>query len=589
LVAAHAHGAVIASPKMALSHQTALSSRDDLKTFGRNARLLFALETRFRLDDIATVAANALTDGPDDKKCDLVFVDREGGIVIIAQGYESDKDKASAPANKASDLNTATSWLLSRPINELPEGLRSAAAELRSALTDGDIRTVQAWFVHNLPESENVNQELQTVENTLLAGIKQHFKDSEVDECRGVEVGINTLEEWYQALEAPILVTEEIDVPIPGSYEIKGDNWTAVVTTVPASWLHELWRKHQSKLFSANVRDYLGSRRSARNVNHNIKKTAAELPQRFWAYNNGITALVNDYTPGGTTLKMTGISIVNGAQTTGALGSLGTTPEGTAAVQARFVKCSDTDTIRDIIQYNNTQNAVEVADFRSNDGVQRRLRDEFDQIPNATYLGGRRGGDADLIKRTPNLMPSDTCGQALAAFHQEPATAYNSKSAIWENDALYSTIFSDDTSAKHIVFALSLLRAVEARKKSLADKTTRTQQEEKQFQFLRSRGSTFLFVAAIASCLETFLSRPIPNSFRASFGKVSPETAATYWAAILDATAPFCSKLQPALDFGFKNKDNVRKALAEFQAMVEATKEANANRFAGFAANVIVD
>jgi hypothetical protein len=54
-----------------------------------------------------------LTDGSNDKKCDLVAVVGDTQRVILAQGYMSAKGEVvEAPANKPSDLNTAASWLL---------------------------------------------------------------------------------------------------------------------------------------------------------------------------------------------------------------------------------------------------------------------------------------------------------------------------------------------------------------------------------------------------------------------------------------------------------------------------------------------
>jgi len=92
---------------------SAFQSRTDLANYGTNALLLFALELKYQLPDIDSVAVNALTDGPDDKKCDLIYVDRERGLAIVAQGYmASDATKAEAKANKATDLNGAASWLL---------------------------------------------------------------------------------------------------------------------------------------------------------------------------------------------------------------------------------------------------------------------------------------------------------------------------------------------------------------------------------------------------------------------------------------------------------------------------------------------
>jgi hypothetical protein len=46
-------------------------------------------------------------------------------------------------------------------------------------------------------------------------------------------------------------------------------------------------------------------------------------------------------------------------------------------------------------------------------------------IPDTEYERGRRGGTSDTIKRRPNLLPSYTVGQALAAFDGDPVIAKN--------------------------------------------------------------------------------------------------------------------------------------------------------------------
>ena len=79
------------------------------------------------------------------------------------------------------------------------------------------------------------------------------------------------------------------------------------------------------KLFSANVRDYLGSKSSDSNINNGIKKTAEREPENFWAYNNGLTILVKFLSEYRRKQRMDfkfsfrGMSMVNGAQTTGAI------------------------------------------------------------------------------------------------------------------------------------------------------------------------------------------------------------------------------------------------------------------------------
>ncbi len=144
-----------------INYEAAFRARADLKAYGDNARLLFALELKFRLDDIHTTALNALTDDPDDKKCDLLHVDRSSALAVVAQAYEAkDPKRPAAPSNKATELNTAATWLLSRDLSKLPERLRPAARELRTALADSMIRRLHFWYVHNLPESKNVKDEL---------------------------------------------------------------------------------------------------------------------------------------------------------------------------------------------------------------------------------------------------------------------------------------------------------------------------------------------------------------------------------------------------------------------------------------------
>ena len=83
---------------------------------------------------------------------------------------------------------------------------------------------------------------------------------------------------------------------MPGGYETVGETWPAFATAVPAKWLYAVFQKHKTDLFSANLRGYLGSRRSDSNINHGIKKSVEDEPKDFWVYNNGLTALVNNYT-----------------------------------------------------------------------------------------------------------------------------------------------------------------------------------------------------------------------------------------------------------------------------------------------------
>jgi hypothetical protein len=576
----------------------AFAARDDLAAYGSNGLLLFSVQLRYGVDDIEGVAATALTDGSNDKKCDLVYVDRDAGRVIVAQGYISqDEAKTEAPANKASDLNTAVGWLIAGDLAVVPENLRSAAEEVRDALAIEEIREFEIWYSHNLPESSNVRRELTVAASTADSLIRRHFPDAQVD-VSGIEVGRGYLDELYRRTEAPIAVSDVFELEVDGGFEERSDQWRAFTTSVPATWLRDIWNAHGAELMSPNVRDFLGMTRSERNINNGIKTTAADTPGQFWIYNNGLTILVHGYEatpPDGDAqwrLMVKGLGIVNGAQTTGSIGTLtddAAKDLAAAQVLTRFVVCDDDTILADIIRFNNTQNKVEAADFRSKDAVQERLRAEFEGVPDADYRGARRGGIKAAIERSRNLLADSAVAQSLAAFHLEPNLAYNETRRIWVDDGTYARFYADKTTARHIVFTYSLLRAIEATKKRLSDipEDDRTENQRRQMSFFRRRGSTFLLVAAISASIETFLGRAVADRWALTFAdNCSPADGVERWQPIVESALSFSQQLSDATDLGLKNPENVRNALDDFQALIDATAEANRARYDAFAAQV---
>lgn len=570
------------------SWESAYNVLDDLADYKDNALGLFALGLRFGLDDLSSIGIDAVTDGSDDKKLDIVYINPEEEYAVIGQCYYSTKDKFSAPSNKASDLNTGAGWLLQRNIDEVPNRIKSAAVNLRQYIKEGTIKHIHLWYVHNLPESHQVENELITVQQTSEAILKREYPEFKV-EVSYKEVGSNVLKEWYEDCKTPILINETVLFKTVGGYEINGNGWTSFSTAIQARDLARLYRKHKTKIFSANIRDYLGSRKSDSNINNGIKRTVENEPADFWAFNNGLTVLTHSYIASDNSVEVRGLSIVNGAQTTGAIGSLNRLPDSKAMVQARFIavdKSSDF-LIENIIRYNNSQNKVEAADFRSTDKIQKRLKDEFSLIPDAEYEGGRRGSTSDVIRRRPNLLGSYTVGQALAAFHGDPITAYNKKAGIWINNKTYDKLFNENTKASHIICCYGLVRAIEKKKKQLQVKSSLTRDDEKILDFLRQRGAIFLTTYAFSYCLETILDRSVPNLFRVSFGKgCSPTQAVDNWLAVIDILIPFVEQLNPAIEKGLKNSSEIEQAVSTFNALAKATRSVNASIFDNFKAKV---
>ncbi len=569
--------------------EAAYKTLEELADYKDNALGLFALGLRFGLDDLSSIAVDAVTDGSDDKKLDIVFINSEEEYAVIGQCYYSNKDRQTAPSNKASDLNTGVAWLLQRNIDEVPSRIKSAAINLRELIKEGSIKNIYLWYVHNLPESHQAEDELITVQQTTEAMLAREYPAIKVNVSHN-EVGTSTLQEWYEDCKTPILINESVTLKTIGGYEINGNGWKSYSTAIQARDLARLYKKHKTKIFSANIRDYLGSRKSDSNINNGIKRTVEEHPLDFWAFNNGLTVLTHSYNVTDIGLAIQGLSIVNGAQTTGAIGSLNKLPDAKAMVQARFiaVDTSSEHLIENIIRFNNSQNKVEAADFRSTDKIQKRLKEEFNLIPDAEYEGGRRGSSSDVIRRRPNLLGSYTVGQALAAFHGDPITAYNKKAGIWINNKIYDKLFNEHTKASHIVCCYGLVRGIEKKKKQLQTKTNLTRDDEQILAFMRQRGAIFLTTYAFAYCLETILDRTVPNLFRISFGaKCTPLQAVNNWQAVIDVLIPFVEHLNPAIEKGLKNSNEIEQAVRTFNSLAKSTRAFNATIFDDFKTKVM--
>jgi len=568
------------------SFLSALEERKDLKKYS-NRLILFALQLFFGIEDIEAIAADdVIVDGSDDGALDVVHIDTEQRFAVIGQEYVATGSKktqknAVAPSSKARGLSSGLSLLISVPIKEVPEKLRSSAIKLREVLRNGEIDAIHIWYVHNLSGSKNVKKELRTAETTARALVKKSVG------IRSLEVCAEVIEERYKSISTPILVGDDFVVPVYGGMPIKENDWEAIVVSVPLRWFYAQFQKYGISLFSANVRDYLGiSKRIDKNINKGIQETAENDPEHFWIFNNGMTALVHNFKmTGENTLEIKGISILNGAQTTGAIGNLLKIPNKSALVQVRFVKCSSEKTVIKIKRYNNSQNKIEATDFRSRDLVQKRLQKEF-KVTDINYLP-RRGGIEDIIKRKPNALPSILAGQVIATLHGRPDVAYHKKTKIWEDDHLYIKYFNESLSAKHIIFAYALFEAVKNKKASIVKKDNNNELktiEQDQLSFFQTRGSVLLLAAAIANCLELFIDKKIPNKFRLEFrGQKTFDKAIKEWEPLVEIATQLSATLMEGFSKGAIREKQATEAIKKFSVLIATTKKSNEEIFSNFA------
>lgn len=557
------------------------SSRNNLIQYGSNALLLYALQLKLGIVDIDSVAAESITDGARDKKCDLIYLDENIGVAVVAQGYirQNPQTDDIAKSNKASDLNTASGWIFERKEDDLPEDIKDQVIALRHAIEKDAISTLYFWYVHNCKESQQVKEELETVELSSKTLLNKFKPDNDI--CiYANEIGCETLEDWYASTANTILINDTISIPLHRKgFEIVGSNWKAFQTCIKGQQLYSLYKNYLDDLFSANPRRFLGIDRRAKSkiINAGIKKTAEENPENFWAYNNGITALTHSYSIEDDNLVCNGISIINGAQTTGSIGSLANEPSDNLYVSIRIIECTDGDTIKAIIDNNNKQNEMLPSDFRSNDSVQKRLRKEFERYPDIIYNGGLR---KNQTLRGKEMFDHFLVGQTLMAFHGDPVTAYSSKTEIWNNDKLYGSIFDENLTAEHIILVYSLSKAIDQIKLDLNQKkriNPLNSNEIKNSDFLSRRGGRILLLSAVATNLEIILNNSLGNIQRLQFKDNSNfEKCKISWIPIVNMVLSFCDKLIPALSAGgLDSKERATSAMKEIGTIINYINTSN--------------
>ncbi|NJL70865.1 MAG: hypothetical protein HC888_04255 [Candidatus Competibacteraceae bacterium] len=272
--------------------------------------------------------------------------------------------------------------------------------------------------------------------------------------------------------------------------------------------MSDLYRTHGDELFSANVRDFLGVTRRKGNINGEIKQTASSEPENFWVFNNGITALTNRITKGKNDITLDGISIINGAQTTGALGSSEQSDIRGVEVLCRVVECTSEQLVNKIVRFNNTQNVIRPSDLQASHPVQKRLVQEFSKY-----------GIAYVVRRTStravkNSISAEGVAPSLCAFHGDPQTATRSRRDIFESDKTFATVFPGDVSAGHIFLVHSIAMAFDSAKIQLKKKVNSedaTQQEKSQYEVLRYAASRAFIIFLFGRLAEEILNRKVAS------------------------------------------------------------------------------
>lgn len=393
-------------------------------TEGKAFGLWYAVDSLELQEDEAYEAVSY--DGGNDKDIDFFYLDQEAARVLVGQLKFNAKGHYKGKKGELLGLIHTTDWLKD------PESLErdgradmaAAAREYCDAIARGF--SIEYLYVYCGPPHKDVDDAARQFNVTEAGNVPSRS-------CRVVHLP-NLIAEHSERIEqATRIGTATLTCDAKRSFEEKGGFGAALVTTVSGIQLRELYLKHGDRLFDRNVRLFLGARKGG--VNAGIRDTIASDSERpnFWAYNNGVTFVCDDYSLDSGKLHLTNFSIVNGCQTTVSIANSSASAARKVQVLARFIAAPER-AIDSIIRYTNSQNPIRLWDLSAQDKLQKRLKKELATLPQPFFYVLRKGETRQLprserkkYRRSGSgplcALSLDLVAQYLAAFRGLPSIA----------------------------------------------------------------------------------------------------------------------------------------------------------------------
>jgi hypothetical protein len=359
--------------KVDLTDQNGKSSDDIESVFLSRSLAAYAI---FHLTNSTELeAATAITDGFNDNGIDAIAYDKQSSSLYLVQTKWIKNGDGEPDNGSVKKFVSGIKDLLSLNLERFNAKTLARAEEIEEVLNASTTKII-AVLAHTGASKLSIHSE-------------RDFDDllKEVNDA-GEILEIVTLNQ--AALHKSL--SENLNDPISAELQLrywgkKQEPSYAVYGQICASDLAHLWAKHKERLLAMNLRGSLGET----DVNAEIRETLLSNPEKFWYFNNGITAIassVKKTAKGGAdtdvgTFACEDLYVVNGAQTISTIGRFAekepTLSIDKAYVQIRIVSLdgANADFGDEITKTNNRQNKIDNRDFVAQDSEQKRIKSEL--------------------------------------------------------------------------------------------------------------------------------------------------------------------------------------------------------------------
>lgn len=405
-------------------------------------------------------ATECITDGYDDLGIDAIHFEPTENTLYVVQGKWRGDGRKTIDLGDCNNFLSGVDALIQTDFSKANERLRKRQDEIAEILLRPDVRiTLVIAHTSGNPIGDQIDDQLG----------KYLDRQNNVGDADVFTLEVFDLKRVYQHLDPEAGHAINLDIGLSG-WGVVHEPYQAYYGQMKLSDV-AAWKNHGKTLFDRNLRFYRGSTE----VNDAIEDTVSSSPERFWYFNNGITilcqsvkkTLLNGADTGWGVFKCAGASVVNGAQTVGAIWER-ITPDLLSAtngkVQVRIISLENCPPGfgADITRATNTQNEIKHRDYAALDETQQHIAREM-------ALDGRRyafkSGDSDPKGSDGCTIEEATV--ALACAHSDVGLAVVAKryiGGLWRDikKPPYTTIFNEKTKASNLWRAVVVMRAVES-------------------------------------------------------------------------------------------------------------------------------
>ena len=420
-----------------------------------------------------------ITEGNDDSSCDLIFTNKDQSgkeIYYVVQA----KWFAKQNINKAKEITKEVKSCLS-DFRLILSGKKESEHNLQ-------FNTQYQKFINHKKENGKIKFIFLALCNGEI-NIQEHIDDFISNLVSFEFIDFYKLKEQYieiefkgvkthNPIETPYIPKTEFQLEFKKNQVIYIKNpFQSNIFLIKPKEVYLMFDKYGQSLFYKNIRNPLPNSL----FNDEIKNTITNNPVNFWYFNNGITAItdkIDDFHEDSTKVTITGIQVINGAQTVYSIyqsykfasDEVRARMDENALITFRIVKSGGNDFDLKVTRFTNSQNPISERDFHSNDDIQKRIQFDFFKYSNIWYET-RRGEFRKKLKGV-SVLTNELLGQLyLAYFINDPFSAKQSKKLLFvskniNQNGLYEIIFNDTTNYEDMYLSYHLNLLVDRKRKS---------------------------------------------------------------------------------------------------------------------------